>query len=390
MFDTVMDWVDRIWAVDLVRFLVYLILAFVVAGVARFIAVRLLRLARLDRLLDKWGVNEGQLGSSMSLVGKLVYIIVFLLFLPGALNALGLEAVSEPILRITHAFIGYIPSIVAAGILVYVGIFVAMIIGQIVSVLLRKTKIDSLIKRHNEEQQMTLLSDIIAKIVMAVIILVTIVQALTVLNIDAISGPALKIVDSVFSAVPSIILAAVVISCGLLVTGIACGLLTNLLVALNFDGMVNKVLPQLKVSATKIAVNTARSLIILFVVAQGVEVLGLTIFTSIVTAIVEYLPMVIKSAIIVALAFVGGSLIENMITGNGERMQGVGKIVKIGIYTLAGFMILSQLEIASTIVNMAFIVTLAALAVAFALAFGLGGKDFAKKTLDRVDNKMEK
>ena len=53
-------------------------------------------------------------------------------------------------------------------------------------------------------------------------------------------------------------------------------------------------------------------------------------------------------------------------------------------------MILSQLEIASTIVNTAFIVTISAIAVSFALAFGLGGKDFAKKTLDKVDDKIEK
>ena len=53
-------------------------------------------------------------------------------------------------------------------------------------------------------------------------------------------------------------------------------------------------------------------------------------------------------------------------------------------------MILSQLEIASVIVNTAFIVTLSAIAVSFALAFGLGGKEFAKKTLDKVDEKLEK
>ena len=66
---------------------------------------------------------------------------------------------------------------------------------------------------------------------------------------------------------------------------------------------------------------------------------------------------------------------------------GLAKLVKVAIFTLAGFMILSQLDIASSIVNTAFVVTLSAIAVAFALAFGLGGKDFAKKTLDKVENK---
>ena len=66
------------------------------------------------------------------------------------------------------------------------------------------------------------------------------------------------------------------------------------------------------------------------------------------------------------------------------------KELDIDLVVLAGFMILSQLGIASQIVNTAFEIFLAAVAVAFALAFGLGGKDFAKKTLDKVDEKIEK
>ena len=384
-----MDIIRDIWAIDLVRFVVYLVLAFAVAGISKFIVTKLLKLVKLDKLLDKWGVNEGQVGTSMSLIGKLVYIIVFLLFLPSALAAIGLHEVSGPISGMVSTFVGYIPNIVAAGLLIYVGIFVAIIIGQIVSVLLRKTKIDSFVKRNDEEKAPVLLSDIIVKIIIAVIVLITIVQALTVLNIDAISGPALGIVHTIFGAIPSIILAAVVISCGILVTNIACGLLTNVLVAVNFDGIVKKVLPQIKASATKIVVNIVRTLIIIFVVAQGVEALGLTIFTAIVTAIVAYLPMVFKSAVIAIVAFVGASVLEGVIVRSNEKMACLAKIVKIAIYVLAGFMILSQLDIASTIVNTAFVVTIAAVAVAFALAFGIGGKDFAKKTLDKVDDKIE-
>ena len=177
---------------------------------------------------------------------------------------------------------------------------------------------------------------------------------------------------------------------GLLVASIACGLLSNILVAVNFDGVVKNILPQLKASATKIVVTIVRAVIILFVVAQGIEVLGLGILTAIVASIVAYLPLVIiKAAIIAAVAFIGASMLENLIVKANANLSAMAKIVKVAIYTLAGFMILSQLEIASTIVNTAFVITLAAIAVSFALAFGLGGKDFAKKTLDKVDEKIE-
>ena len=47
-------------------------------------------------------------------------------------------------------------------------------------------------------------------------------------------------------------------------------------------------------------------------------------------------------------------------------------------------MLLNQLDVATVIVNYAFIIIIGALAVAFAISFGIGGRDFAKKTLERV------
>ena len=386
-----MEIIEQIWAIDLVRFIVFLLAAFIAAGIAKLLVTKVLKLIKVDKLFDKWGINDGPVGTSMNFVGRLVYLIVFLMFLPSALDALGLTSVSDPISGFVSSFVDYLPRIIAAVILVYVGIFVALIIGQIVKVLLGKTKIDALIEADGEEgKKVVLLSDIIVKIVMSVIILITIVQALTVLQIDAISGPALTIVDAIFGAIPSIILAAVVISVGLLVASIACGLLQNVLLAAGFDGIVAKVLPQLKVSATKIVVSIVKTLIIIFVVAQAVEVLNLAILTTVVTAVIGYLPLVIKSAVIAFVAFIGAGMIEGLILKSNPKMVTVAKIVKIAIYTLAAFMILSQLELAQNIVTIAFVVTLGAIAVAFALAFGLGGKDFAKKTLDKVDEKIEK
>ncbi len=388
--DTFISYLEKIWAIDLVRFVVYLAIAFLAAGISSWLVIKLLKLVKLDKKLDKWGVNEGALGTSMNFVGKLVYLVVFLLFLPNALEALGITSISGPISGFVSAFINYLPNIIAAVILVYVGILVAQILGQIVSVLLKKTKLDTLIKRvDDDEKQIVLLSDILVRILMGVIILVTIVSALSVLGIEAISAPAIGIVNSIFGAIPSIILAVVVVSVGLFVASLACGLLYNVLVAANFDNVVKKVLPQLKASATKIVVNLVRTFIIIFVAAQGIEALNLSILSMIVAAIVAYLPLVVKAALILLVAFIGANMLEAIIVKANPKAVSLAKIVKVGIFTLAGFMILSQLEIASTIVNTAFIVTISAIAISFALAFGLGGKDFAKKTLDRVDDKIE-
>ena len=388
--DKFMNVVNQIWAINLVRFIVYLALAFGAAALACWLVTKLLKLVKLDKKFDKWGINEGVAGTSMKFVGKLVYLIVFLIFLPSALEAIGVHSVSSPLGQFVSTFISYVPKIIAAVILVYVGILVAQILGQIVSVLLKKTKIDNLIQRVDAEDKKVMpLSDILVKILMSVIILVTIVAALGVLEIEAISAPAIGIVTTIFGAIPNIILAIVVVAVGILVANLACGLLYNVLVAMNFDAVVKKVLPQLKASATKIVVNLAKTLIIIFVAAQGIEALQLPLLSLIVLEVVAYLPLVAKSAVILLVAFLGANMLETLIVKANAKYAGLAKIVKVGIFTVAGFMILSQLDIATTIVNTAFIVTIAAVGVSFALAFGLGGRDFAKKTLDKVDEKMD-
>ena len=390
MFDKLLNSLEKVWALGLVRFVVYLALAFIAAALASWLVTKLLKICKLDQKLDKWGVNEGALGTSMKFVGKLAYLIVFLLFLPSALEAIGVSSVTGPINGLVDTFIGYLPNIIAAVILTYVGILVAQILGQIVLVLLKKTKLDNLVKRTDAEgKQAVLLSEILVKILMGIIILVTVASALGVLGIETISVPAAGIVNSIFGAIPSILLAVVVVAVGVFVTNLACGLLYNVLIAANFDNVVLKVVPQLKVSATKIVVNITRSIIILFVAAQGIEALNLAILTMVVTALVAYLPLVVKAGIIMLVAFIGANMLEAVIAKANPKAGAMAKIVKIAIYTIAGFMILSQLEIATTIVNTAFIVTISAIAVSFALAFGLGGQDFAKKTLNKVDEKLE-
>lgn len=387
MFDKFMNTMEDIWSIGVVRFIVYLALAFAAATLASWLITKLLKLCKLDKKLDKWGVNDGTFGTSMKFVGKLVYIVVFLLFLPTALEAIGITSVSTPINTLVNSFISYLPNIIAAVILIYVGVLVAQILGQIVSVLLKKTKLDSLVKRTDaEDNAPVLLSDIIVKIMMGIIILVTIASALGVVGIEAISGPAIGIVDAIFGIIPSVILAAIVVTVGVFVANLACGLLYNVLLATNFDKLVLKILPQLKLSASKFVVNVVRTVIILFVAAQGIEALNLPVLTMIATAVIGYLPLVIKSAVILLVAFIGANVVDSLVAKTNCKLA---KLVKAAIFTVAGFMVISQLEIASTIVNTAFVVIISALAVSFALAFGLGGKDFAKKTLDKVDEKLD-
>ncbi len=392
--DAFLETVEKIWENSFVRALVFLLIAFIAAALASFIVKKLFKLIKLDGKFDKWGINEGQNGTATKFIGKLVFLIVFLLFLPAVLSALGLESVSKPITDFANTFISYFPNIIAAAILIFIGIFLGGILGDVISVLLNKTSIDTLTEKFSgksgEDETIQKdgmkISKIVGKTVNWLVILLSIVQALTVLDIEAISAPALSVINAVFGAIPSIILAFVVIAVGLIIANIACAVLENILNGINFDGILSKIMPnaKLKFSITRTVVGIVRVLIILFVFAQGIEILKLELLTNIISVIIAYLPMVIKAAIIAIAAFLGAGIIESIVAKAIPSSKVIPKILKIMIYVVAGFMILSQLGFASVIVNYAFIIILSSVAVAFAIAFGIGGRDFAKKTLDNI------
>ncbi|MBR2343314.1 MAG: mechanosensitive ion channel [Clostridia bacterium] len=392
--DAFLETVEKIWENRFVQSGVYLLLAFVSAWLASFIVKRLIGLVHLDKK-----VGRERHGTALKFIGKLVFLIVFLLFMPAVLGPLGLESVSEPIGELLGDLIGYLPNIIAALVLLFVGIFIGGILGEVVTALLKKTRIDTLTEKLSRggennseggEETPTVsehaISTAIGKLVYAVIVLISVVQALTVLGIEAISAPALSVIDSLFSAIPDIILAAVVIAVGIFVANIAGGLVSSLLRGVGFDAIVSRMMPGGKgrVSAEKIAATVTRAAIIIFAVAEGIDILGFEMLGNIASGVLGYLPMIIKAVITAGVAYFGANALSGFISKNMKSGSGIGTLVRAIIYTIAAFMILSQLGFAPSIVNFAFVIILGAMGIAFAIAFGIGGRDFAKQLLGKI------
>lgn len=396
--DKILEMLDTLWESPFVKALAYLIIALVSAFIISFIVKKIFRFTGLEKKLDSWGINEGERGTAQKFIGKLVFLIVFLLFLPSVLGALGLESVSEPITDFANVFISYIPRIIAATILVFIGIFVGRILSRLIELLLSKTKIDTLPERFSKksaaedgdgERALPKISTSLGQATNAIIILIAVVEALVVLNIEALSQPAMTVINKIFDAIPDVIFAAIVISVGAVIANIAASLIGNLLSGLNVDALSKKMFPKSKMSFSLSTVisNTVRIAIILFVIAEGVKILELEILTAITSAVIAYIPLVIKALVILIAAMFGISLVDNLTSDNMPRAKWIPKIAKAVIWVIAAFMILSQLDFATVIVNWGFIIVISALAVAFAISFGIGGRDFAKTTLEKLDTK---
>lgn len=372
-----------IWPV--LKAILILVAAFVVAGMARKLIVKLLgkeKAAKVLRKLDPEG--KGNVGT---FIAKAVYLLVFLLFVPGIFSALGLSVISAPITAIVGAIFGYVPNVIAAIIVLVVGFMIAKLVRQILIPVFEKINVNKIQEKAGIEVAYSdKLSVTLAYIVYVLILIPMIILALDVLSIDVISEPAKFMLQNIFNFIPSILVGLVIIIIGCVIGKFIGQIVTRLIATAGLDAKVSKLLDKddQKFSLSKVVGTIVNVVVVIFFVVEGLNVLNLEVLTNIGAAIISYMPVVLSAIIILVAAFFASSVAEKALKNAGYNTYAI--IAKVAIFTVAGFMVLSQLGIAAEIVNTAFKLILAAVAIAVALAFGLGGKEFAAKTLEKLDD----
>jgi hypothetical protein len=115
----------------------------------------------------------------------------------------------------------------------------------------------------------------------------------------------------------------------------------------------------------------------LVTVGVAVDALHLAWLSGGVARILAYVPNLLAAGAIVAVAYIVGNFVYTQAAGREGAPRTFPRLARGAIYVLAGFMALQELGIATAIVTTAFTLALAGMAVAAALAFGLGNRELA-------------
>jgi hypothetical protein len=341
-------------------------------------------------LFDKANSADGSKDGVVTFVGKLVYLLVFLLFVPGIFQSLGMTDISAPILKILNTMWGYVPNIVAAVIVLWAGIFIAKLVRELLIPVFNKIKINTIQEKAGiEVSDSAKLSNTLAYIVYVLILIPVIIAALNVLNIETISGPAVKMLDVIFEFIPNILAALVIIIIGSMVAKFAGNIVKSLIAASGLDANLHKLLEG-KASnfvLSKVIGTIVQVVMMIFFIVESVSVLHLQVVSNIGNAIIGYMPNVLAALLIVIICYICGVIVEKALTKNELKTAAV--IGKSAIYIVGAFMVLNELGIAQELVNAAFILIIAAAAVAFAISFGFGGREFAARTLKKFEDKLD-
>ncbi len=134
--------------------------------------------------------------------------------------------------------------------------------------------------------------------------------------------------------------------------------------------------------------------VILGFLGASLQILGLTTVTIVLEQVVLlYLPHVIIAALILILAAVVAEVVRKLVAGSaraaGSRHGNfAGTIAKWAIWIFAIMTVLTQLGIGADFVNTLFTGFVIAMAIAVGLAFGLGGRDAAARTIEHIRSEM--
>ncbi len=393
--------------------------AWFLATIVKIITVRSLQAFNLDERLNPEPEDRIPSLNQLSLsetIGNALYWFIFLLFLAPVLDTLELRQALQPVQALITEILLILPNILAAILIALVGWFIANVVRRIVTNLLATTGIDHLGSRLGLSASAGVqpLSNILGTVVYVLILIPVAIAALNALGIAAISVPAIAMLQQVLNALPAIFTAIAIWIVAYFVGRFVADLVTSILTNLGFNNIFtilglttptrrivisteSTVEPTPTRTPSEIAGIVALVGIMLFATVAAVNILNIPALTALVSGIVVIFGRILAGLVIFAIGLFLANLAFNIITSSSDAFGGqglrqaqiLGQVARIAIITLVSAMALQQIGVASDIVNLAFGLLLGAIAVAIALAFGLGGRDIAREQVQEWLNSFK-
>lgn len=369
--------------------LVLALVALVIASVARMALNKALDATSLD---EKLATQAGMSSISAGL-GHAAFWLIILFFLPAVLGALKMEGMLEPLRIMSTKALDMLPNILAALVIGGVGWIVAKILRTLAVNLLQAAGADKVGDKAGLAESIKL-SSLAGTLVFILVFVPALIAALDALKVQAISGPAIDMLNVIMQSVPRIVAAALILVVTWLVASFASRLLASLLEGVGFDSLPEKLGMShafKNTTASTMAGRVALFFAMLFATVEAARQLDFSKVSEVVTTFINFGGDVLLGSAIFVIGFLLANLAYKAVDrASGENTLGLARIARFAILALVIAMGLRAMGIADDIVNLAFGLTLGAIAVAVALSFGLGGREAAGKLMEHWLSKYRK
>ncbi|HIZ34907.1 MAG TPA: mechanosensitive ion channel [Candidatus Ruania gallistercoris] len=425
------DWIDILSKIGIAIAIV--VVTWILAKVVKWAIGKLV--ARL-RFLQRPGADGRSLGESLGRVGSL---LVWLFGLVAILQVFALDAVLSPIQGALNAVMEYLPNVLGAVFVFFIGYIIAKIAKQLVEAavgMINFSGIASKVKNVNPTGEPAgatastggqvpqpaaadpgapapgaayaapdanqqpyspqpadqgsgmssqRIGSIAGNLVFAVIVILVAIAALQILGISAISTPAEQMLTLILNAIPAIIAAVLILGIGYLIAKFIGSILESTLTGLGTDRAVASLgVMGPEKSASTIITRIAQVAIMVFFAIMAARALNFPEVTAILNEVLELGGRVLFGGVIIAAGFLVAKIVSRAI-GSGTTST-VVRYATIALFVAMG---LKYMGIADSIITLAFGAVVVGGALAAALAFGLGGREAAARTLTELRAKKD-
>lgn len=372
---------------SLPRFLVaiaVLIIGWIIARVIRNLIRKGIQSTGLDNRIDPNGTTKFTLADSLS---KIIYWVILMYLFLFILNMVGVSGALLPLQEMISKITGYLPNVLGAGLIGFIGYMIANIGKEATGLL--SNGVNSLASRAGISNDFNIIG-VLKQIVFLVIFIPIVLIALDTLDISTISDPAKNMLNKLLTAVPNIIAAALILFIftfgGRLIKNIVLELMDNLKVDAKMSEFgVSNVLGT--TSFSRLVSNLLYYFIIFFGLISAVEKLEFARLSGVLNEILSLSGHILFGAIILIIGNQISKFVATYVGKSDATLATIARWATMGLFLAIS---LRYMGIADDIVNLAFGLTLGAIAVAFALSFGLGGREEAGRQMKRFFSKFEK
>jgi hypothetical protein len=376
MLRQVLAYLPRVLAGGLLLLLAWVLAMALRAGVGK-------ALASTD--WDKKIAAQAGMEPMSKTLGNVLFWLTILLFVPAILGTLDLEGLLQPVRGMIDKALAMIPNIFAALAIGFVGWLIAKVLRGLVTNVLAAAGADKVGGSVGLGEEVRV-SRLVGMIVFILVFIPALIAALDALRVEAISQPAVDMLRLILESVPNILAAAVILVITWYVARFASDILGRLLAGVGLDALPRKIGISNAFKETPPSVIVGRVVLffaMLFATVEAANRLGFTQVRDVVTLFIKFGADVLLGAAILAIGFWLANLAYKAIDkAAGAGSAGLAMVARLAILGLVIAMGLRAMGIANDIVNLAFGLTLGAVAVAVALSFGLGGREAAGKQME--------
>jgi small-conductance mechanosensitive channel len=207
--------------------------------------------------------------------------------------------------------------------------------------------------------------------------------------------PLQNALSTFLSYIPQLIGAIVILIIGYIVAKVLQAVVGRVLQAVGFDGWMEKggikqFFDRAETNQTPHSILGKLVFWFVFIIAltMAADALGIPQVSAVLGQLIAYIPNIIAAILILILA----ALLANFLAGivRGATGSGLlGSIARYAIIVYAAFAALTQLGIAVQLTANTFLILLGAVALAAAIAFGIGGREVAKEILEKAYNRSD-